>query len=68
MKISEAVGLYFNIINNEDVKKNSSPFTVSYSEWRSNKKQQTKKWKRPGIKIKFRSETDSAFKVHDLNV
>ena len=43
MKISEAVGLYFNIINNEDVKKNSSPFTVSYSEWRSNKKQQTTK-------------------------
>ena len=59
--ISEAVGPFFNAINIEDMKKSSSLFTICYKET-TNK--QIKK--RLGIKLRFWSETDLAFKVHHL--
>ena len=61
--ISEAVGPYFNTIYTEDVQKSSSPFTICYKE---TTKKQVKE--RLGIKIRFLSETDSAFKVHHLKI
>ena len=59
--ISEAVGLYFNTLNVEDVKKSSSSFNIHYDE--TTHKQVKKQLE---TEIRFWSETDSAFKVHHL--
>ena len=58
---TEAVGPYFNTLNIEHVKKNSSPFTIHYCKT-TNKQVE----KQLGIKIKFWSETDSSVQVHNI--